>query len=155
LCSEGDRWNARAIEESERNLRTYLFVSTARIIAARGSSGDAVVALVVTKDLWSMRPTMDVEIVGSRLNHLPLAPGEDNLNGRSRFLGAEYETFPLSRSGAASYSDPWFAGRHLSAYARQEISWKKTGAREGYATTVALSKPLYRLDERWSWTVSF
>jgi len=155
LFSVGDAWDRKTVDESERNLRSYLCLSAARIVAARGSSPGSVVALVVTKDLWSLRPDVDAEVVGTRLDHLLISPSENNLNGRARVLELGYERFPASTSLAVTYGDRRVGGRRVSLAAVQSLSWSRASSPEGYESGFTLSRPLYQLDQEWSWSASF
>jgi hypothetical protein len=56
LFKLGDWIGPDTLAESERNLRGFFVLSMARIVAAKGSTPDQVIAVVITKDLWSLRP---------------------------------------------------------------------------------------------------
>jgi outer membrane protein assembly factor BamA len=55
LFKEGDQWNTLTVQESARNIRNYLLVAVGQIVPVRGTDRNSVIALVVTKDLWSLR----------------------------------------------------------------------------------------------------
>lgn len=152
----GDPWSQNLILESERNLRNYLFVSIANIIACKGSNPDHVIVLVITKDLWSLRVNTDFSFVGSSLNFLELQLEEANLLGKNKKAKTIFYTNPMTISLSEQYSDPRILASRISA--SEEIGIiqnKKTGATEGGIALLSFGQPLFSLRSKWGWNILF
>jgi hypothetical protein len=155
LFKVGDRWDLSTVDESGRNLRNYLYLTTARIIPAQGSSG-GVVAVVVTKDIWSLRPEMSYSFVGSTLELLEAHPAEYNLAGRNKILGADFRLDLATYLAGIRYADPRVFGSRISLNQNADLIWNKTsGSIEGGLFHTDFGQPLYSLSTEWSWRVAF
>lgn len=155
LFDTGDRWDTTLVEETERNLLNYLFVSMAQIVACRGSGPDRVVALVVTKDLWSLRLNTDFSYADSKLEYLRLEVVENNLGGWNRTLGAIFRQDLATNSFGLEGVEPRVAGSRIQVQATgNAIINRATGLMEGSDQTLAVGQPLYSLETDWAWTAS-
>jgi hypothetical protein len=153
LFKAGDRWETARVDESGRNLRSFLYLATARIVAAQGSQG-GVVAVVVTKDIWSLRPEMSFSFVGSSLELLEFHPAEYNLAGRNKTLGADIRLDLATYLLGIRYSDPRVFGSRLSLDQNADLIWNKSsGTLEGGLFHTSFGQPLYSLSTEWSWRV--
>jgi len=135
--------------ESERNLRKYLVLASARIIVAEPisqatqhtnnnrdmNSDRGLTLLVVSKDLWSLRVNMDFSSSGTLFSKLYLEPTEANLLGLNKHLSAavtlrqfDVSDFSLSDAVAADleYLDPRVWGTRIEARIKAEISFNGT-----------------------------
>jgi len=157
LFKAGDIWAEKSpslIQETARNLRSNLFVSVARIVPCKGSTSDQVIALVVTKDIWSLRLDSDFVLVGPILQNLQLRLTESNLLGRMKQVIADFEMDPATFTFGEEYDDPRIWGGDLAFTEKADvISNRSTGLTEGAIASVALSKPLRTAETQWSWTL--
>jgi hypothetical protein len=156
LFKAGDAWTPELVAESARNIRSYLFVSVARVVAAKGSAPDKVVAMVVTKDTWSLRTNAEFQFVGSQLQFLDAQLTEENLLGRRKRA-----TFDLGLNLAVYYAglqyrDPRIFGSGLNLIERGDLFWNRlTHELEGGVANITLQQPLYTLDAPWAWIADF
>lgn len=154
LFQIGDPWSQNLTLESERNLRNYLFFSIANIIPCKGSKPDHVIALVITKDLWSLRVNTDFSYVGSTLNFLEVQLEEANLFGKNKKAKTIFYTNPVTISLSEQYSDPRILTSRISA--SEEIGIiqnKKTGETEGGTALLSFGQPLFSLRSQWGWNL--
>ncbi|MCM2324764.1 MAG: hypothetical protein NDJ90_16010, partial [Oligoflexia bacterium] len=143
LFREGDPWLNEKITETERNLRATLFVSVARIVPARGTAANTVVALVLTKDLWSLRTNFDFSYLGGRLEHFLTELEERNLGGTNRNTALTFETDLGAWSVGQRYGDPYLAGTELRLDQRAALYFNRaTGRNEGGYGLLSVEAPL-------------
>lgn len=155
LFKEGDAWDPELIAESARNIRSYLFVSVAQIVPCQGSAPDKVVALVVTKDIWSLRLNSDFSFVGSKLENLTLQLTEANLLGRMKSVAGNFSMNLAAYSLGQQYTDTRVLGSRLALSERTDVIMNRaTGENEGGIAALSLSSPLYSLDTQWGWQLS-
>lgn len=156
LFAPGQRFATSIVDESERNLRSNLFLSVARIVAARGSAPDRVVVLVVTKDLWSLRLNSNFTTDQDRLDYLSLSFSENNFLGRNKYLAVNFALDPGRYTLGLSYNDPrLFGSRHaLQATANMYLD-RQDSSPEGAYVFLALGRPLFSLRTRWAWQARF
>ena len=155
LFQQGEPWNPDLVAESARNLRNNLYVATATIVAAQGSRPDTVVALVVTKDEWSLRPEMSFSIVGTQLQVLQAHPAEYNLAGRNKTLGGDFDLDLATYQIGAHYIDPRVFGSRVATSESGTVIWNRdTSVQEGGTANLSLGQPLYSLSTEWAWNIS-
>jgi Omp85 superfamily domain len=155
LFNVGDRWNTLNVLESARNIRNYLLVAVGQIVPVQGSNRDSVIALVVTKDLWSLRTNFNFSYVGSSLQQLSLQLTEENIAGRmkqvSALFGMDLDTRQLGEQAA----DPRIWGSRVAINEQAAIITNRaTNLTEGGFGSVNLGQPLYSLSTEWAWNVS-
>lgn len=106
--AEGDPYDAAVLREAERILRTFPWLYDARVVPTR-QCGEEVEVTVLTRDVWSLVPTGDVNRSGGE-NSFALGVKDQNLFGRGETLGFFYEN-GVDRDGiAAFYTDPAVSG---------------------------------------------
>jgi hypothetical protein len=99
---------AERLREAERLLRTRSWTYDARVVPTQ-RCGDRVDVAVVTRDVWSLVPTGDVNRTGGE-SSLSVGIKDVNLLGRGETFGVYYEN-GVDRSGlAAFYNDPFLRG---------------------------------------------
>jgi hypothetical protein len=155
LFKTGQPWDSDRAYESERNLRSYLFLSVSKIVAAKGSSPDRVVAVIVTKDRWSLRLNSDFSYIGSTLEYLLLEIEEQNLVGRTKRVSGDFQLNLASFAFGQSVNDPRVNGTRIAASERATLIFnRESGRPEGYTASLSVGQPLYSLDTRWAWSVT-
>jgi hypothetical protein len=156
LFHVGERYRADLVEESGRNLRRMFILSVARIVAARGSTPDDVVMLVVTKDQWSLRLNTDFTIDQARLDFLSFSISENNLAGRNKTAAIDFALDPGRITIGAGYTDPRVWGsRHSFALGADLFLDRRDGSPEGATASASVGRPLYSLRTKWAWQGAF
>lgn len=156
LFKVGDAWNDSFVAETGRNLRAYLFVTSARIVPCKGSAPDRITVLVVTKDLWSLRPNADFLWVGSQLQTLDAELTEENLAGRNKRATIDLGLTLATYYGGLQYQDPRLNGSTWTLASRGDLYWNRSsGALEGGIANLTVQNPLRSLGTEWGWIGSF
>jgi hypothetical protein len=155
LFKEGDQWNTLTVQESARNIRNYLLVAVGQIVPVRGTDRNSVIALVVTKDLWSLRTNFSFSYVGSTLQQLDLQLTEENIAGRMKQASALFGMDIDTRQVGEQAADPRIWGSRVAINEQAAvITDRATSLTEGGYGSVSLGQPLYSLSTEWSWNVS-
>jgi hypothetical protein len=152
LFDEGQRYDARRVQESARNLRKRRQLSLVLIVPVRGSSPDKVRLLVITKDVWSLRLNTNVQIYEGELITLLLQPAEENMFGTHKMAGGLFILEPDTYSVGGQYMDRRVAGSRLHAVASANlIVNRESGRPEGSFGTLFYGQPQYAVETEWSW----
>lgn len=155
LIAQGDLWTDARVEETERNLRSNLYVTLADVSAWKGSTPDSVVALVLIKDLWSLRPGIRFTWVGTGLQSLELQMSEQNLLGRRMSVGFDFGLDPYVLTLGGQFRDQRVLRSRWTFQARTDLLINRTtGAFEGEIAGFALERPLFSLGTEWAWGVN-
>lgn len=155
LFAAGEAYDPERVRESARNLRGLpsLF-ATVRIVAARPEDGGALVVVVITKDLWSIRLNSNGNFGGGQFNYFYVTPSEQNLLGLNQQLSLHFYIDRDVQAVGQIYRVPRLFGTRLalSESAALRIN-HHSGEVEGGWGNVQLSRPLYALDARWGFWV--
>jgi hypothetical protein len=136
----GDAYDWNRLREGERLLRTRDWSYDARVLPVR-RCGDVVDVMVVTRDVWSIVPTGDINRSGGE-SSIALGMKDVNLLGRGETLGLYYSD-GVDRAGVAGfYVDPFVGGTPW--YLRVDGGVNDDGARYG----VNLQRPYRSFDDR-------
>lgn len=141
--ASGDRYDAVALRESERILRDRRWLYDARVVPVERCN-DTVHVAVVTRDVWSLVGTGDLDRAGGDTS-VAVGVQETNLFGRGQRLGVLY-TDGVDRSGPGFFfSDDYLAGGPLSLAVRGH---KHT---DGGRLQLDVRRPFRNLDDRLSY----
>ena len=152
LFSEGQKYQARLVEESARNLRKRRQLSVVLLLPLVGSTPDKVRMLVITKDVWSLRLNTNVEIYQGTILRLLLQPAEENMFGTHKMVGGLFILDLDSYSFGGQYIDRRVAGSRIqSVVSGNLIVNRETGAPEGSFGTLFYGQPQYSVDSEWAW----
>jgi len=152
LFKEGDPWVADRVDETSRNLRANLQLFTAAISSWQGSSPDKIVALVVTKDLWSFRPGLTLTVVGTTLQYLELQVTEQNLFGERKTAGFDFGLDPYVQWAGLQLREPRLLSSRVSVGGRADVIWNRySSVFEGGLANLFVEQPLFSLDTPWAW----
>ncbi|RMD60295.1 hypothetical protein D6833_09940, partial [Candidatus Parcubacteria bacterium] len=154
LFAEGQRYREELVRESARNLRALpLVFSVVRIVAAKGSRPDAVIVVVITKDLWSLRLNSQFSIGGGTFDYLSLMPTEQNFLGLAQRLSLYTYIDRDTYSVGQIYTIPRLFGSRLAAQEslHLRINHHKQEPEGGFGS-VALWYPLYSLRTPWGFS---
>ncbi len=183
LLKPGDVWNQKKVDESSRNLRGISILATVRTVACQSKKTDHVIWLVVTKDVWSLKISMNFQLVGTVLRTLGFFPLEDNFLGRRKQLGLEFSISQLDLSNFSVnnqwtlgqfYYDPRLGGSRFrllewvrlfldganlcgGAVGRRTDVWcpvTKPGSVRGFYAQLSIDRPLFSLSSSWAFALS-
>ncbi len=150
LQRPGDVWTKAGVDETERNLRRLPIFAVARVVAGKGEKG-GVVLLVVTKDRWSLRLNWDYLIVGNVLEYLHVPLTEIDFLGRGQELTLDpYLKLDTLSLGESFYEPRLFGSRVSLLESLALVLNRQTGKPEGSAGTLEVLRPLWTLDQEWS-----
>ncbi|MBI5883362.1 MAG: hypothetical protein HZB91_09700 [Elusimicrobia bacterium] len=135
LFKEGDPYDARVIEETERNLRRLPIFR--KVVAESVPAGPGKVDVTVhVYDNWTVTPTTSFKRAGGKYSW-KVGLKDSNLLGYGKTAGAVYgETFTQVEKNFF-YEDPQFLGRRLVA------NWGVVEGGEAKTYYGGLAKPFY------------
>lgn len=142
LFGAGDRVSQRQVDETLRNLRDLRYI---REPAVRGlDCRDGAVTLEVSaREVWTTNPGISFGRSGGE-NSAGIKLEELNLLGMGKQLSFEIATNPDRSSYTLHWHDPDVAGtRWVSDFAYRDSD-------DGQGWSVAVERPFYSLDSRWS-----
>lgn len=138
--AEGDVYVPTQLRDAERRLRSFGWLYDARVVPVR-RCGDAVEIAVVTRDVWSILPTGDVNRSGGE-SSFALGVKDVNLLGRGETLGAFYQS-GVDRDGIGMfYSDPSLVGSPWT------LNVLGAANDDGGRLSVTVEEPFRSLDDR-------
>ena len=128
LVTAGDTVDTLRVAESLRRLRQLRYLSDAVVLGTACGDGPVDLA-VITQDLWSVRPSLQV-----RSTSQALTLTERNVfgTGREATIGLKSDINGIVPS--AAFRDPWFLGRDVT------LALTTTGTAERGARSVAVQK---------------
>ena len=144
LFREGDSYNPRILDETERLLRAQRYLSDATITPVRYNADDNTVDVRVrVHDVWTLSPGFSFGRKGGE-NSTSLKFEDTNFLGLGKQLAAARVSDVDRTSWRIGYADPNVFGswwRLSTAYA---------DASDGGEQSLAIERPFYALDARWS-----
>lgn len=146
LFRPGDRYDASAIMESERRLRSNGFLADAVIRPIAYADGKVDLE-VLTQDTWTLKPEFGFGRKGGS-NTTSVGIEEQNLLGLGARLAATYEQNVDRETRTLEYEDANLNADHWRLAA--QVADNSDG--NGQALTV--ERPFYALDSRWATGVS-
>ena len=142
LFKSGDRYSARKLAETERNLRKLLYVYDAHVVPVRYADGKVDVK-VITKDVWTLSPGISFGRAGGT-NATSYNLQDTNFLGWGKALQVSHTSTVDRTSNTISYADPnVFGSRWTAALAYVDSS-------DGAQRALQIARPFYSLDTRWS-----
>ena len=156
LIKENDRWEQITIDEIARNMRARMSqVSIVIVVPVVGSAADKVKALVITKDIWSLRLSFDTSITPGGLENLLIVPQETNLLGLQHTVSTRFQLQPETYTFGASYTVPRFGNSWIGASAGVSMTLNRhSGDVEGTAASASVGQGLYSTRTEWAWSGS-
>jgi hypothetical protein len=147
LFSAGQTYDEALVRESARNLRALpLLFSTVRVVSAKGSSPDAVVVVVITKDLWSIRLNSNGNFGGGQFNWFFLTPSEQNFLGFNQQVSLHYYIDRDVQAIGQVYRVPRLFGSRLRLAESAAVRINHhTGDMEGGWGSLVVQRPLFSL----------
>jgi len=155
LMQREQPWVQWRAAETARRLRALRQLSLVLVVPVKGADGDHVRALIVTKDVWSLRLNTGITYRNGRLEYLLLQPSEENVAGTHLRIAGLYVYDVLSNSFGAITSHPRILGTHLSFLASSSVVVERsTGNIDGTIGSFSFGQPLYASDTRWAYGTS-
>lgn len=150
LFAAGEPWSPPKVEETERNLRRLPILAVARIVPLLSEEPGTVDALVVTKDLWSIRFNSSFNLVGTLLQYLRIRPTEQNLFGLGKQLSLDFELRLDTVAFGQELVDPRLFGSRWALEEQANLIFNRaTNRLEGSEGLVRVLRPLYSLETEW------
>jgi hypothetical protein len=152
LVSRGEPFRQALVDDSIRNLRNLVQLSVVLTLATKGSAPDRVRLVVITKDVWSLRPNWNIALVNGGLLSLYAKPAEINLAGTHQTVNGTFLLQPNSLLLGGGYANPRLFGTHMSSQAEADIILNlPTGQPEGSQGYLIVGQPLYSPLVDWAW----
>jgi outer membrane protein assembly factor BamA len=145
LFRPGDRYEARVLEETERNLRALAYIYDARVVPVKYADGKVTIR-VITKDVWTLSPGVSFSRTGGA-NSSGFDLSDSNLLGFGKSLAVDHSSNVDRTSNGIIYGDPNLFG------SRWTLAAAYVDASDGAQRTLALAQPFYSLDTPWTATV--
>jgi outer membrane protein assembly factor BamA len=145
LFRPGDKYKARILEETERNLRALSYIYDARVVPVKYADGKVTIR-VITKDVWTLSPGVSFSRTGGA-NSSGFDLADSNLLGFGKSLAVDHSSNVDRTSNGITYGDPNLFG------SRWTLAAAYADASDGAQRTFALAQPFYSLDTPWTATV--
>jgi hypothetical protein len=142
LFKSGDRYNPRALEETERNLRKLLYVYDAHVVPVRYADG-VVDIKVITKDVWTLSPGFSFGRSGGT-NSTAYDVRDTNFLGWGKTIQFTHSSSVDRTSNTLAYTDPNVFGTRWTAATTYADS------SDGHQRALQIAQPFFSLDTRWS-----
>jgi len=142
LFAPGDPYSRRLLDETERNLRQLRFIREPeiRIVGIRDGRVDLE---VVAHEVWTTNPGLSLSRSGGE-NATSIQLEELNLFGLGKHLAFDYSDDVDRSSYTVRWRDPAVWGSRW----RSELAFRDSS--DGTGESVAIERPFYSLDTRWS-----
>jgi hypothetical protein len=144
LFAEGDAFLGRLLDESARALRATGFISEATVEAGSyDAATNSVDVNVHVRDSWSLALDLSINHTGGQ-TEWGIGLSDENLLGTGKTLEVGYESEIDRDQWLLGYSDGNVFG------SRVRLSAAFSNASDGHRRDVAVERPFFSLDTRWS-----
>ena len=145
LFRVGDKYRARKLAETERNLRALAYIYDAHVVPVKYAAGKVTVR-VITKDVWTLSPGVSFSRAGGTSSS-GVDLEDSNLLGLGKALAITHSSNVDRTSNGIVYGDPNLLG------SRWTLAAGYVAASDGAQRSFALAQPFYSLDTPWTVTV--
>jgi hypothetical protein len=143
LFDEGDPFEVRVMNESERELRARGFLAEAHVEPRNYDPATNTVAVDVhVRDSWTLAPDLSFKHSGGQ-SEWGMGLEDRNLLGTGRFFNLSYKSTVDRDEVRLSYSDPNAFG------SRVRLGGAFADASDGHRMEIGVERPFYALDTRW------
>jgi hypothetical protein len=142
LFGVGDRLRTDRLAESERLLRTRPYLGDATIQVDE-VCGENVALLVVTRDIWTLEPQVDLSRQGGETGH-GFGVSEENLFGTGTALTLGYDKDEERSRTSLSFYTPHLLNTRIET----RLSVAETS--DGQQSMVNIQRPFFSLDTTWA-----
>lgn len=140
LFAEGDPYEVRLLDESERLLRRNDYLRDATILPVKLENG-VVDLQVTTYDVWTLTPSLTAGREGGE-NRFGLGIKEQNLFGNGVLLEAKYRSDVDRETATLDFADQHFRGT------RNRLAFRIGENSDGYDRRFLFARPFFALDSR-------
>jgi len=162
LLVPGEAYRQSLVDDSVRNLQilpSLNFVvpqlSVVLAVPTRGSAPDRVRLLVITKDIWSLRPNWNIQATNGGISLLSAQPAETNVAGTHTIANLNFLLNPAQIVTGAGYTNFRLDGTHVVLQPNANLVWSRaTGALEGSYGGLLAGQPLFSPRSQWAWDAS-
>jgi hypothetical protein len=152
LLTRGKPYRQALVDDTVRNLRGLQQLSLVLTVATEGSAPDRVRLVVITKDVWSLRPNWNLQLTSGGLQSLSMQPAETNLAGTHQIVNLNFVYQPNSLTLGAGYLNTRLQGTRIELQPAANIVLNlPTGKPEGTYGGVVVGEPLYSPLVDWAW----
>ncbi|MBC7974870.1 MAG: hypothetical protein H7138_07765, partial [Myxococcales bacterium] len=162
VVSAGEVWDQERIEETGRRLRDPLWTSVVAVVPVTSATPGQVDALIVTRDIWSLRLNTQYTFQQGKLTNLTMSFSENNFLGRRDVLAAGVTMDQGSIAVGPLFIDKNLLGKRLDLRVRvddvlnrDDLLERGRFRSEGTQSTITLLRPLWSLASKWAGGVSF
>lgn len=143
LFQSGEPYNRRLLDETERLLRGQRYFNDATIEPVRYNNDNTVDVLVRVHDVWTLSPGFSFGRKGGE-NSTRVKFEDTNFLGWGKQLSLARSNDVDRTAWRLAYTDPNLLGSWWN------LSTAYSATSDGSESTVALARPFYSLDTRWS-----
>jgi hypothetical protein len=152
LLRRGEPFRQPLVDDTIRNLRGLFQLSLVLTLTTKGSGPDKVRLVVITKDVWSLRPNWNIQLTNGGIQLLTAQPAEINLAGTHQTVNGNFVLQPNSLLLGAGYINPRLLGTRIYTQGAANIILNlPTGEPEGSTGGVVIGQPLYSPLVDWAW----
>jgi hypothetical protein len=152
LLRPGHPYRQALVDDTIRNLRGLQQLSLVLTMATEGTTPDTVRLVVITKDVWSLRPNWNLQLTSGGLQSLSAQPAETNVAGTHQVAYLTFLYQPNSLLLGAGYTNPRVQGTRIEVAPQANIILNlPTGNPEGTTGGVLAGQPLYSPLTEWAW----
>ncbi len=152
LVQEGEPYRQVLLDETIRNLRAFPQISVVIVVPVQGSAPDRVGIIVITKDVWSLRPNWGLQATNGGIQLLEFQPAETNLLGTHQTLIGNFALEPEAYTFGGGYRIPRLAGTRIAVLASANVMVNRdSGSPEGSYGSLVAGQPLYSGLTEWAW----
>jgi hypothetical protein len=145
LFRSGDKYKARVLAETERNLRALGYLYDAHVVPVKYVDGKVTVR-VITKDVWTLSPGVSFSRAGGA-DSSGVNLADSNFLGAGKSLTIAHASNVDRTTNGITYADPNLLG------SRWTLATAYVNASDGGQRTFALAEPFYSLDSTWTATL--
>jgi hypothetical protein len=137
LFATGDKFSARVLRETERNLRQLRFLREPqiRVVAVEGNQVDIEVRTI---DVWTLNPTLEFARSGGH-NRTSVGIEDFNFLGYGKTLEVSHKSDRDRNSNVIAYNDP-----NLN-YTRWRLDLEFSDNSDGHEARASIQRPFYAL----------
>jgi len=155
LLRPGQRYQQALVDETARNLRELRQLSLVVVVPVKARTPGHVRLLVVVKDVWSLRPSLDLQAGPRGIERLSIEPLERNVAGTHHSVVARFALDPAAYLLGGGYYVPRFFGTRLYLVADANAYVDRSrGAIEGSYGQVSVTRSLYSSRSPWAFGLS-
>lgn len=150
LTRPGAIWSDEIARETERNLRDPIITALLVVLPVKAPVAGYVDVLLVSQDVWSIRPNSEFENQAGRFTKLELAFAENNFMGWRKHVSFIFDLVQGDYTLGPRYFDRNVAGTRLQLLVRPRLVFNRaTSEFEGTQSLAQVTYPLWSLARKW------